>query len=126
MRSLGLTPNVENVRIIFPNDRDEINQLVYGKFRNILELIFSSQGTELDDIFKISISENAPDSVKMFANNMLAAVHALPASPNDDVAFDTIIPRAIQTSSEFQPYLDYMRKQYDDVVARYKSNSNPE
>lgn len=121
MKSLGLTPNVENVYVIFPTDRDEINELVYGKFRNILELIFSSKGTELDDVFKVSISENAPESVKMFAQNMMAAVQALPASPNDDIAFDTIIPRAVQTSAEFQPYLEYMREQYDDVVARHKA-----
>lgn len=128
MLSLGHRPNPLNIYVILP-EKDEIRDLVYGKFKNILEIIFSSEGTQLDDVFKVSISENAPESVRMFAQNMMAAVQALPAMPNDDIAFDTIVPRSVQTSSEFQPYLDYMRTQYDDVVARYKQSDvqpNPE
>lgn len=118
--SLGLTPNTANYIVFCPVDN--IRDLVYDKFKNILEIIFSSEGTQLDDVFKVSISENAPESVRMFAQNMMAAVQALPAMPNDDIAFDAIVPRSVQTSSEFQPYLDYMRTLYDDVVARYKQS----
>lgn len=120
MRSLGLAPNdAPNYKVII--EKSDIKALVYGKFKTILETIYSSKGTELDDILKVTISENAPESVRMFAQNLSSVVQALPGAPNDDVAFDTIIPRSVQSSAEFEPYLEHFRAQYDEVVANYKA-----
>lgn len=121
MISLGLAPNDHpNYRVVLP-DISDIHDLVYGKFGNILEVIFSSKGTQLDDLLKITVSENAPESVRNFASNLLSSVPALAASPNDDIAFETIVPRSIQSASEFEPYLDSMRQKYDEIVAQSRA-----
>lgn len=126
MRVLGLSPNNHpNYRIVLP-DISDIRDLVYGKFSNILEVIFSSKGTQLDDLLKVTVSENAPESVRNFCNNLLTAIPSLQSSPNDDIAFDTIVPRSVQSASEFEPYLNVMRSKYDDVVARYKASQIPQ
>ncbi|MDE5568266.1 MAG: hypothetical protein K2J12_07470 [Muribaculaceae bacterium] len=123
MRSLGYP-----VRYNMPMGtmtKEQIKQqtaLVKGRFANIIDLLFDSNDMSLDNAVSKYVSENAPEDVRMFVQNVLMCpVQSLAAAPDDDTAFEMIIPRHAQSQQEMQPYLDNMRQIVTDARAAYEA-----
>lgn len=93
-------------------NRANILRLVKGKFANIIDILYSDSDGSLDSDLSSFVSENSPDVVKAFVQNVLMVDRGqLLAAPDDETAFDMIIPREAQTAAEIQPYLDYIASQ---------------
>lgn len=94
----------------------------FGKFKDVLKILFDSRDGSLCNDYMNYITENAPDDVKLFVQNFLMRpIMALPSAPDDETAFATIIPRLVSSAAEFQPYIDYLSQSFED----FNSNSNP-
>lgn len=90
-----------------PENLEAINNAVCGKFRNVIHALFDSMDGSLDNDIDKLLSENAPESVRSFVQNVLQhEVNALPSAPDDDTAFDYLIPSTLSTRQEIAPYLD--------------------
>lgn len=95
-------------------------RIARGKFGQILDVLYDNDNGNLNNNLRSLVSENAPIEIREFVNNvLLCPIQALKSAPDDDTAFDLIIPRSKQTSSELQPYLDVMRKSVSDARQRY-------
>lgn len=100
---------------------DDTLSLSFGKFKDVLKVLFDSRDGSLCNDYMDYITENAPDDVKLFVQNFLMRpLQALPSAPDDDTAFDTIIPRLMSSPAEFQPYVDYLNQSLEN----FNSNSN--
>lgn len=126
-RSLGYDPDYKARSFAnqdAPESQSEINFL--SQFRNVLEVIYSSKDGKLD-YSPVQISENAPESVRTFINNTLMSdIPSIQSAPDDDTAFDLLVPRSVQTSAEFAPYRDKLINivsEYRDRVSQ--NNSSP-
>lgn len=95
---------------------------IKGKFKNVIDLIFNSKNGKLDNDYLNSISENAPEPVKSFIQNVLMSdVAAIPACSDADAALDCIIPRSVGSFSELEPYRDILKGYMD---SKLKDNDN--
>lgn len=96
----------------------------FGKFKDILKVLFDSRDGSLCNDYMDYITENAPDDVKLFVQNFLMRpLQALPSAPDDDTAFDTIIPRLLSSPAEFQPYIDYLNQSLENFDPNSIPNS---
>lgn len=131
MRNLGYQyPDSDHLIVLDSvRNREELDEIVKGQFKNIIDVLFSSRDGTLDNVLAMSISENAPQSVKTFIQNVLMCdVQALQSAPDDDTAFETLIPRHAQTSSELEPYIESLRGMVSDArvsATQPESSSNP-
>lgn len=109
--SMGLSDefNGQSYDLLYRGNCD-MKKIARGKFGEILDVLYDSNETSLDNNLRALVSENAPDHVKAFVNNVLLCdVPALRAAPDDETAFNCLIPRSAQTSRELAPYLDTIR-----------------
>lgn len=123
MRSLGYPVRYNMPMGVFTDeDQRQQSNLVKGKFANIIDVLFDSNDMSLDNAVSKYVSENAPEDVKMFVQNVLMRpVEPLSAAPDDETAFEMIIPRRAQSQLEMQPYLDNMRQIVTDARAAYEA-----
>lgn len=132
LRSLGLRP--ENtpsddyeVKINCPYPSVDMVEIARGKFGQILDILYTSKDGDLDNAVKTLVSENAPIEIQSFVKNvLLCPLKALKSAPDDDVAFDMIIPRKAQTSTELMPYLDVIKNEVSAARQRYLDSINPQ
>lgn len=104
---------------------DEIQSIVFGQFKNVIKVLFSSTDGSLDFSPTQLITENTPDSVRTFLQNFLFQnVQAARSAPDDATALDLLIPRSVQTTSELAPYMNTISKYISD--ARQTSNTTSE
>lgn len=102
---------------------DSPDSIAYGKFKNIINVIYHSDNpVSLCNDVVFNLGENVPSDVKSFIQNwLLRVVPKSPGSKDDNLAFDTLIPRDVRTISELSPYLDKI----SDVITSSQSNVNP-
>lgn len=105
LKNLGVPVHSMNFNKVDKDDSRYIDMAI-GNFKNIIDIIYSSSDGSLDnDISKLN-SMNLPPEVKQFISSILSnETPAFPAAGTSDVAFDSIIPRSVQTTSELQPYI---------------------
>lgn len=84
--------------------------LFYGKFRTIIQSIYKSENpVDLCSALGINLSEHAsPDVVNFVRNFLLQPIPAISGAPDDDSAFDILIPNDCYTRSRIAPYLDHI------------------
>lgn len=97
----------------------DLDAITKGKFKEIIDVLYSSEDGRLVNNLNMIVSENAPESVRSFVRNvMLCDVQALQSAPDDETAFNLIVPRFMQDSADIVPYVDYIREaisaHYDD------------
>lgn len=131
LESLGLRPeNTPSDDYVIPVNCDKVSvdmvTVARGKFGQILDILYSSTDGDLDNNLKSLVSENAPVEIRSFVNNvLLCPLPQLKSAPDDDTAFDMIIPRNAQTSNEIRPYLDVIRDEVSAARERYLQSQNP-
>lgn len=122
LRVLGYSDDVESDSFVsYDVDKAivERDAIVKGQFKNIIDVIFSSNDGSLDNDINSLVSENAPESVKSFVRNVLMCdVQAVQSAPDDDAAFEALIPRSVQSMGEIAPYVDFLRNTVADVYNR--------
>lgn len=91
------------------------------EFKSILDTyIRSFVDGSLPNFVCPEVSESAPDAVKaFFASFTTQSISTLLSAPDDDTAFDTLIPR----NSEFSEYRDYARNLIHKYSEEYKSKT---
>lgn len=121
MRSLGYPVRYNmDMGTIDAAQAKQHSKLVKGRFANIIDLLYDSTDMSLDNAVSKYVSENAPEDVRMFVQNVLMRpVEPLAAAPDDDSAFEMIIPRSAQSQQEMKPYLENMRNIVADARAAY-------
>ncbi|UPW41710.1 hypothetical protein [Peromfec virus RodF8_12] len=110
--SLGYIPEINSypVNLCSPYSRAEIRDLVCGKFKDIIDILYSSSDGSLDNNLSDLVTENSPDSVKQFFHNFLMKpVTPLQGLDNPDDALDLLIPRHLQSHGDLYPFLDKFR-----------------
>lgn len=126
LRSLGYNPDTRKyITNLASSDNYVKNRsALLGRFKNVIDVLFDSSDGALDSNPASLIGENAPESVKTFAKNVLLCdVQAFRAAPDDETAFNMLIPRTAQTSAELRPYLDGIRNY---ISERRQSVDHPE
>ncbi|UPW41322.1 hypothetical protein [Sigmofec virus UA08Rod_4124] len=121
LKSLGYCTTYCNnqVDLRTEDSRSKIQQIVFGQFKNVIDVIFSSSDGSLDFSPSSLITENTPDSVRLFLQNFLFQnVTPARSAPDDASALDMLIPRSVQTSSELVPYLNKIRSYVYDGLHR--------
>lgn len=93
----------------FPSDSIEEKEIfAYGNFKGIIKTLFADTWTPE---FSSILSQNSAPEVLSFVNNFLMRkIESLPSSSSDEVAFNLIIPRSVQSDSELRPYLDNLKQ----------------
>lgn len=119
-RSLGYSEDFRNLNISLRDENagSEISDFVLGQFKTVAKILFDSNDGGLDYNPMKYINDNSPEIVKRFAQQVLLCdVQAFRAAPDDDTAFDMIVPRQLQTSAELSPYLDKLKSYISDQRA---------
>lgn len=126
LRSLGYSGPDDGYPVCIASDnRDDIDAIVKGKFKNIIDVIFDSNDGSLQNKINDLVSENSPASVRMFVQNFLfQPVEALQSAPDDQSALDMLIPRSVQTSAELAPYISSLTKMVGDAIQKSKDNDS--
>lgn len=85
-----------------------LDDLFYGRFRDIIRTIFSSENSvSLCNDIIFGISESAPPDVVSFVNNwLLKSLPVIQSAPDDDTAFEMLIPRSVGSRAELAPYIE--------------------
>lgn len=103
--------------------RQEMDEFVKGKFKNIIDILYNSSDGSLDNDIDKYVSENCPESVRSFVQNVLLTnVQAFRSAPDDHTAFDTLIPRSAQSASEVLPFLSKMAQIVSESRALYEGS----
>lgn len=91
-------------------------------FKDLIELYISSfVDGKLPNFVAPEISDNAPESVKQFfASFTKQNIASLLTAPDDDVAFDSIIPRG----SEYSYARDVLKSAINKYSTLYKDKHN--
>ena len=128
LKRMGFNPDNFNHPVCLPDsNKEDVLSFVKGKFANVIDAIFTSTDGSLDNVLAMSVSEHAPQSVQTFIRNVLMCdVQAVQAAPDDETAFDTLIPRSAQSSAEIAPYLDSLRQIVSDARERAMSSIQTE
>lgn len=101
--------NLSNYVNFTPSSADRgLSFLFYGKFKSIISTIYHSENpVDLCSAIGLSLSEHVSPDVQAFINNfLLKAIPVVKGAPDDETAFNTIIPRDCYTRSRIAPYLD--------------------
>lgn len=121
-RGLGYKPSDADT-CLSRESRDRLDQIVKGQFKEVIDIIFSSTDGSLDSNPAALISPSAPLEVQTFAKAfLLQNINPAKAAPDDDTAFDMLVPRSVQTTAELAPYIDYIR---NEVTSKLQSNDTP-
>ncbi|UPW41329.1 hypothetical protein [Sigmofec virus UA08Rod_4104] len=127
-KSLGY-PVTESNAVPCPctkQNREEIDDYVLGQFKNVIKVLFSSSDGRLDSNPTSLVGENAPESVRLFAQNVLLSnIPVMKMAPDDETAFDMLIPRSVQSRSELEPYVAKLREYVAEAMPKSDSPSNP-
>lgn len=115
LHAVGFLPPKEPEELI---PSDDMNVIACGRFKEIIETVFTSEDGSLPNALGITLSDNSPDSVKQFVRNILSNdLIAMKPSPDDDTAFSTLLPRSMQCGSG----LDEYRQMLTSAIRRYSS-----
>lgn len=105
--------------------KDE-QEFVKGKFAAAIDVLFDSTDGRLDNSIQQFVSESCPPSLRTFVQNvMLCDVRAVQSAPDDDTAFDALIPRHLQSSRELAPYMEFLKGKVSESLERIKSQPKP-
>lgn len=129
MRSLGYFVDHEEKPLGAASlaTKEFFDKFVRGKFRDMLNLLYSSSDGNLDNDLQKYISPNAPSEVREFVQNiLLQPKENIFGAPSDDVAFETIIPRDVQCRSYLAPHIDALKREVQYVRQRYAARVNPQ
>lgn len=120
-RALGyrvLSPNEEYWNVD-ESESTQINDLVKGKFKDIIDMLYSSSDGSLDNNVEQYVSENAPLEVRSFVQNvLLQQIQPLPSAPDDETALATLLPRNVIGSAPL------MSRYLENVKSFINSKSN--
>lgn len=95
----------------------DMEVIALGNFGNIIKTIFQTETSELPNVLRVAITDNTPESVKQFVQNILSCdIPALKAAPDDETAFDMILPRSCQSLYGKQLYTDHLKT----AISRYR------
>lgn len=107
---VDLAQNSKLPRFMVPLDEFDPSYISYGKFRSFLRTLYkSSNPVSLCNDLVFNLPQHMSDDVKEFVRSwLLKQVPSLPSAPDDDSAFDSIIPSDIDIRQQLYPYLDYL------------------
>ncbi len=126
LKSLGYVP-VHNNKVMEDYNHNQSRRfaIVKGKFANIIDILFDAKDGYLDNLQTIQSSENTPIEVRMFIQNVMSVdIPSLKSAPDDDAAFESLIPRSVQTSSELAPYISYCKDKFSELRQKYSKQSS--
>lgn len=124
-KALGYQPINHNyfVKVDFDFERQRIEKIVKGEFKQIIDLLFDSNDGSLDSNLNKYLSSNTPEPVRLFVQNVLMQpLQSLPGAPDADTAMDLIIPRSVSSSSEFAQYSNYVKGLISDKYVTESSS----
>lgn len=130
LRSLGYGSAIpfEHLNIDLSKNVDAVSMvdIAKGKFANIIDVLYTSTDGSLDNSIMQYVNEDAPASVKSFVQNVLMVdVPALQSAPDDETAFNMILPRSISSSRELEPYVDYIKSLVSDARSSHETVTPP-
>lgn len=117
--------NLSNYVGFIPSTEDRgLSSLFYGKFKSIISAIYHSDNpVDLCSAIGLSLSEHVSPDVQSFVSNfLLKAIPAVKGAPDDETAFNTIIPRDCYTRSRIAPYLDRIN---EFIKSETDASTNP-
>lgn len=126
LKSLGYTPRFDE-DVLKPNrdNKSTLRDIALGQMKNIIEVLFSSKDGRLDNDLSSVVSENAPESVRSFVNNvLLCPIQTLQSAPDDETAFRCLIPRDAYTPEEVKPYLNNIREFISESRTKFNQSQN--
>lgn len=101
-------------------------EFVKGKFAEAIDILFDSTDGKLDNSIQKFVSESCPHTLRSFVQNvMMCDVRAVQSAPDDNAAFEALIPRHLQSSHELAPYMDFLKGKVSESLERIKSHSKP-
>lgn len=101
--------------------RQELDEIVKGKFKDIIDIIYSDPSSLCSKIDEYG-TENSSPAVRSFIQNVLQIdVQSLPSSPDAETAFETLLPRELYSRDGLERYSDYISNLVDN---KYKSKPN--
>lgn len=93
----------------FFDSREKIDEIVKGKFKEIIDIIYSDPSSLCSKIDEYG-SENSSPAVRSFIQNVLQLdVQSLPSSPDAETAFETLLPRELYSRDGLERYSDYIK-----------------
>lgn len=126
-RSLGLTDEFNNspdMPMASPEQIAKDELFAYGNYKELIQTLFKD-GFSYGDLHKI-VTQSSDQGVVTFVNNFLfKSLPKLPGYPTDEDAFNSIIPRSVQTEAELRPYLDNLKQFISDYRSEHEENSEP-
>lgn len=122
LRSLGLDPDyvpIERPDINTEENKKRHQELIFGQFRSVIDLLFDSKDGSLDYDALNHVTSSASPVVQQFASNVLAAsIQSLQSAPDDETAFEAIIPRRLHSQGDIAPYLERLKQEVSDIRSR--------
>lgn len=120
LESLGYDPSSQD-HVPAVVSRTSMNDIARGMIGEIIDVLYTSKDGRLDNALQSLVTENAPESVRSFVNNVLLCdVKALQSAPDDETAFRCLIPRHACTPSELKPYL----ADIGNFIAEHRKSQN--
>lgn len=106
----------------FFDSREKVDAIVKGKFKEIIDIIYSDPNSLCSKIDEYG-SENSSPAVRSFIQNVLQLdVQALPSSPDADTAFETLLPRELYSRDGLDRYSEYIKGLISDKYSKLPDN----
>lgn len=125
MVSLGYSPHFANCTAMRSTAQDSSKSEIfaYGNFKSIIKILFSDIDSRpgLDGTLTSSTS---PEVVNFVNNFLMREIRCQPPLRSDDDAFNSIIPRSVQTESELRPYLDNLKQFISEARSNLSSSDS--
>lgn len=108
----------------FFDSKEQLDLVTKGKFKEIIDIIFSEPSSLCSKIDEYS-TENSSPAVRSFVQNVLMCdVQSLPSSPDAETAFETLLPRELYSRDGIERYSDYIRGLVNDKYKYHVNNSD--
>lgn len=110
------------------DDKHVLDNVFFGKFKEIISTIYHSDNpVSLCNDVVLGLSESVSADVKQFVNNwLLKSIPSIQSAPDDETAFNTLIPRIVGTQSELAPYIDHISSMVEKVSVQELPSSSPQ
>lgn len=124
---VNLEQNAAFTTMARPSSECAYDDIFYGKFKSIIRILYQSQNpvSLCNDVIE-SLSESVSPDVANFVNNWLRkSFPVIQGCPDDDVAFDMIVPRSVQSVEELRPYIETLTGWFDEHQALQTPKTDP-
>lgn len=106
-----------------------LNDIAMSKFGDVLRVIYESPDGNLVNDLQQFVSENSSPDLRAFVQNVLLVdIPSFKAAPDDETAFEMIVPRSLGSVADFQPFrnriLSLVSKYRDEYNSKHSSESS--